>query len=47
MKEYSRPEVAEVGDAAEVVRGVKNIQQTDNDGSGSGWYPRATVVDVD
>jgi hypothetical protein len=47
MKNYSSPEVVEVGDASEVVRGVKNMDIVDNDGSGQKPYPVASILDVD
>jgi hypothetical protein len=47
MKNYSKPEVVEVGNASEVVRGLKEIDAVDNDGSGTTRFPAASVLDVD
>ncbi len=47
MKNYSSPEVVEVGNASDVVRGMKDTDIVDNDGSGEKPYPTASVLDVD
>ncbi len=47
MKNYSSPEVVEVGEASEVVRGLKDTDIVDNDGSGEKPFPVASVLDVD
>jgi hypothetical protein len=47
MNNYSSPEVVEVGNASEVVRGLKDDDRVDNDGSGIKPYPAASVLDVD
>jgi hypothetical protein len=47
MNNYTSPEVVEVGDATEVVRGLKDEARVDNDGSGIKPFPAASVLDVD
>jgi len=47
MRNYSSPEVVEVGSASELVRGLKPSVNPDNDGSSEMHLPLITVVDVD